>query len=78
MVLNMAVTLLEIMYTPVSPSFTKLKWGSRGSKLHRLINLMSYKDKKKGVYCNMSGKNGSVDRDFFIFIYFFFFCNSNN
>ena len=29
--------------------------------------------KKSYVYCNMSGKNGSVDRDFFFFFFFFFF-----
>ena len=27
----------KIMYTPVNPSFTKLKWGLRGSKLYRHV-----------------------------------------
>ena len=30
----------KIMYTPVNPSFTILKWGLRGSKLYRHVFVM--------------------------------------
>ena len=30
----------KIMYTPVNPSFTKKKWGLRGSKLYRRVFVM--------------------------------------
>ena len=32
----------KIMYTPINPSFTILKWGLRGSKLYRLVFLMTF------------------------------------
>ena len=32
--------LRKIMYTPVNPSFTVLKWGLRGSKLYRRVFAM--------------------------------------
>ena len=31
----------KIMYTPVNPSFTILKWGLRGSKLYRYVFVMT-------------------------------------
>ena len=42
----------KIMYTPVNPSFTILKWGLKGYKLYRYVfvmflslsTLLSYRD----------------------------------
>ena len=32
--------IIKIMYTPLNPSFTVIKWGLRGSKLYRHVFVM--------------------------------------
>ena len=45
----------KIMYTPVNPSFTILKWALRGSKLYRYVFVMVKKSEteRQSVECRV-------------------------
>ena len=44
------------MYTPVNPSFTKRKWGLRGSKLYRYVFVMYLRIVKDAKFLHADNK----------------------